>query len=81
MESIFQKIDGFFLNIGADQWVAIVLFIFAFSLAKTVLKNGLSILFYVVGVLAALYFFAPGLYELAWAFVLRVVDALIRFFS
>lgn len=62
MEQIFEGIKTAISNITADQLVALMVAILAFSIAKDVVKEAASFALTVFGVLLVLYFAAPDLY-------------------
>lgn len=62
MTEFFESIKMALSSLSVDQYVAIFIAVLAISLGLKVLKEGLSILCTVVGILAVLYFFAPDLY-------------------
>lgn len=62
LTQLFESAKTFITSLTTDQFVAIFIAVLAISCAVKLIKNGLSVIFSVIGLLAILYFFAPGLY-------------------
>lgn len=66
MMGILDKITSFFSGISPSQFSSLVICIIAVSVAASAAKKVLSILLSIAGLLAALYFIAPDLYQTAF---------------
>lgn len=69
LTQLFDSLRGVIAGLTTDQYVAILVAVLALSCAGKVIKEGLSILLTVVGLLAILYFFAPDLYYRLFEFL------------
>lgn len=56
-------------NLTSDQLVAILVAVLALSCAAKAIKEGLSVILTIIGLLAILYFFAPELYYRIFGFL------------
>lgn len=65
MDDLFNKLSTFIAGLGLDQYAALVLVIVAVVVALSVAKKVLSAVCSAVGLLAALYFVQPELYQKA----------------
>ncbi|WP_191398477.1 hypothetical protein [Flavonifractor sp. An306] len=72
MSELFESIKAALSSLSINQLVAIFIAAIAISLGVKMLKEGLSTLFTVIGILAALYFFAPDLYYHACDFLIQL---------
>lgn len=78
MTEAFMSIKGALASLSTDQYVAIFIAVIAISLALKVIKEGLSIVFTVVGILAALYFLSPDLYFQVFAFLEQLLSSIAK---
>lgn len=62
MTDLFDKIIASIQGLGTDQLVALMFGIMAFGVAQKVVREGISLIMSVVGILFCLYFVAPDLY-------------------
>lgn len=62
MTELFETIKNAISDLSMDQIAALMVGICAFGVAKSVVKEGISFIMSVVGVLFILYFAAPDLY-------------------
>lgn len=62
MVEMIESVKLFLTNLDTSQYVAIFVAVLAVSCAVKVVKNGISVLLSIVGLLAALYFVSPELY-------------------
>lgn len=62
MTDLFDKIIASIQGLTTDQLVALMFGIMAFGVAKKVVKEGISLVMSVIGILFCLYFVAPDLY-------------------
>lgn len=62
LTNIFVDAHTWAESLSIDQWLLLVVAAAALILAVKVLKKGLSVVAYIVAILAALYFLAPELY-------------------
>ena len=62
LTDLFDKIIASIQGLGTDQLVALMFGIMAFGVAKKVVREGISLIMSVVGILFCLYFVAPDLY-------------------
>lgn len=62
MTEAFETIKNAIMGLSMDQLVALLVGICAFGVAKNVVKEGVSIVMSVIGVLFVIYFAAPELY-------------------
>lgn len=62
LTQFFESAKTFISALTTDQLVAMFIAVLAISCAVKLIKNSLSIIFSIVGLLAIFYFFAPGLY-------------------
>lgn len=69
MTGAFIYIKEALSSLSTDQYVAIFIAIIAITLALNAIKKGLSIVFTVIGVLAAIYFVYPDLYYKIFEFL------------
>lgn len=69
LAQLLKGIAAYCSTLPADQWIAIAVVILAVSCAIKMVKKGLSIAFTVIGGLAALYYFAPDLYDTLFRFL------------
>lgn len=72
MSELFESIKAALSSLSINQLVAIFIAAIAISLGVKMLKEGLSTLFTVIGILAALYFFAPDLYYQVCDFLIQL---------
>lgn len=77
LTQFFENARAFVSALTADQIIAIFIAVLAISFAVKLIKNGLSIIFSIVGLLAILYFFAPGLYYELFEFLGQLWHTLI----
>lgn len=64
-------------NINAGRYVAMFVIILMVSCAKSLLRKGLSILFAVVIILAAIYLISPGLYSIALGYLDKGLNCIV----
>lgn len=62
MTDLFDKIIASIQGLTTDQLVALMFGIMAFGVAKKVVREGISLVMSVIGILFCLYFVAPDLY-------------------
>lgn len=62
MTELFDAAKTFLSSLSTDQLVALFIGVMALSCAVKFLKDTLSTIVSILGVLVILYFFAPGLY-------------------
>lgn len=62
LTQFFESAKTFVSTLTTDQLVAIFIAVLAISCAVKLIKTGLSVILSIIGLLAVLYFFAPGLY-------------------
>lgn len=77
MTEFFESVKTALSSLSTDQYVAIFIAVIAISLGLKVLKEGLSILCTIVGIMAALYFLAPDLYYQVFAFLNQLWHSII----
>ena len=62
LTDLFHKIIASIQGLTTDQLVALMFGIMAFGVAKKVVREGISLVMSVIGILFCLYFVAPDLY-------------------
>ncbi len=77
LTQFFESAKTFISTLTTDQLVAIFIAVLAISCAVKLLKNSLSVIFSAIGLLAILYFFAPGLYYELFEFLGQLWHTLI----
>ena len=77
MEQLFESIRLFLANITTDQLVAMFIGVLALSCAVRFLKDTMSTVVSVIGLLAVLYFFAPDLYTQALQLINQGINWLV----
>lgn len=77
LTQLFESAKTFISALTTDQIVAIFIAVLAISFAVKLIKNSLSIIFSIIGLLAILYFFAPGLYYELFEFLGQLWHTLI----
>ena len=77
LTQFFESAKTFVSTLTTDQLVAIFIAVLAISCAVKLIKTGLSVILYIIGLLAVLYFFAPGLYYELFEFLGQLWHTLI----
>lgn len=77
LTQFFENAGTFISALTTDQIIAVFIAVLAISFAVKLIKNSLSIIFSIVGLLAMLYFFAPGLYYELFEFLGQLWHTLI----
>lgn len=72
MQEILTKISSWFMSIGIDQVVALILTFLGAALALSAVKNALKLVGAVVGTLCILYFIKPDIYTYCISFLLQL---------
>ena len=73
--NLFDSIMNAITNLSSDQLVALFIGICAFGVAKNVVKEGISLIMSVIGVLFVLYFAAPDVYYQVFDIIKNLVGA------
>ena len=63
VSDFFSTIATTLANFSGDQWLALLFAVVAFSVAKKIVQEGVSIVMTIVGILLVLYFLAPDVYS------------------
>lgn len=77
MTELLSRINDLLLNLSMEQVISLFLFILALSIAASVVKKGMSVLFSFIGILSAIYFIDPQLYSLAKGIVATTIKSLV----